>query len=123
MFKIMNAFIQRIQQSDETTKRFWLVVFSAVTMVVVVGLWAVYAKITLPTTTPIPDVSAQIENTDAKAPGFFSIFAAGLKIIYDKVQSLVSAQVAAKHDIVIENPDRNFVLEELPAVAPTKLKK
>lgn len=124
MIKLMHSFILKIQNSDEPTKKFWLVVLSGATMVAVVALWLVYMNVTLPTASPAPtSVAAAIDKPAVQTPGFFAIFTAGLKIIYDKVQEVVANQVATKNTIVIENQERNFVLEGLPAVAPVKLGK
>src|SRR3989344_218187 len=116
----MKEFILRIQNSDEQTKKFWLVVFSAVTMVSVVGMWVMYVKVTFPSITPAPE-TAEIVSAKVESPGFFSVFAAGLKIIYDGVSKIVAHEVATKNNIVIENPKQNFSLEGIPTISPTKL--
>ncbi len=118
----MKAFIQKIQNSDEGTKKFWLVVFSAVTMATVIGLWVVYVRVTIPSLTPTAQAETKIENR-SEAPGFFSIFAAGVKIIYDKAQQVIGRKIATTNTIIIENPDLNFSLEGLSTVSPTKLSK
>ncbi len=120
----MRTFIAKIQNSDERTKKLWLAAFSAVSMIVVVGLWTVYVRVTIPSLaqTAQADTGEVAANAQPQTPGFFSVFAAGLKIIADKVQGVVASKVAEHNDIVIENQDQNFTLEGLPAIPPTKLR-
>ena len=122
MIKMVHNFILKIQNSDESTKRFWLVALSGISMIVVIAFWLVYMNLTVVTVAPSQsDTAIAIENSRTSAPGFFAIFGAGAKIIYDKVAEIISAQVSAKNNIVIENPERNFVLEGLTPISPTKL--
>ncbi len=116
----MKAFIQKIQNSDEGTKKFWLVVFSAVSMTAVIGLWLVYVNVTIPSLAPLAQAENKIEKK-AEAPGFFSIFAAGVKIIYDKVQQVIGREIATTNTIIIQNPDINFSLEGVEPIPATKL--
>ena len=117
---MIKNFILKVQNSDDTTKRFWLFLLSGVTMAAVLGLWLGYVNLTLarvaPPSAPTPSVEIAQE-TEIGGPGFFTIFSAGVKIIYDKI----AEQVAVKHSIIIENPQRNFALEGLPAIPTTKL--
>ena len=122
MIKMIQSFIHRIQAGDEQTKRVWLVALSGVSMIVVIAFWLVYMNLTVVTVAPSQsDTAIAIENSRTSAPGFFAIFGAGAKIIYDKVAEIISAKVSAKNNIVIENPERNFVLEGLAPIPPTKL--
>jgi hypothetical protein len=42
MIDKIKQFIKKIQESDETTKKRWIVIFSGLSMVIIVGLWVVY---------------------------------------------------------------------------------
>ncbi len=120
MLKMVKNFVLKIQNSDESAKKVWLVVLSGLSMVVVVALWLTYMKLTVATVTPPSDVVA-VENAENNTTGFFAIFSAGAKIIYDKVAALINAKISTQNNIVIENSEQNFVLEGLAPISPTKL--
>ena len=118
MLKMIQSFIHKLQNSDENTKKFWLILLSSLTMAVVVGGWVTYLNLT------VAGVSSQIGRTaevaveiKEDAPGIFAIFGAGVKTIYDEVRERL-----AKRSIIIENPQRNFVADEVEEIPPTKLR-
>ncbi|MDP3015351.1 MAG: hypothetical protein Q8N28_03020 [bacterium] len=73
MFKKLNKFIGKIQNSDEATKKRWLIVSSAIAMVLVISLWLVYINWT------IKAVGDNVGKQDME-PGFWQIFKTGLKV-------------------------------------------
>ena len=64
--KIINQ-LGNIQNSDEATKKRWLIVSSAIAMVLVISLWLVYINWT------IKSVGDNIEKQNLE-PGFWQIF-------------------------------------------------
>lgn len=115
----MRKFIAKLQNSDETTKKIWLVFFSGISMMLVVSFWLVYldrivAQVGNPDGTP---AIAQNSQEKSDAPGFFAIFGAGVKTIFDALKE----KLAVRNNIVIESPKINFVSEDVEPISPTKL--
>lgn len=123
-------FIVKVRNSDETTKKFWVVLFSVISMFFVVSIWLAYINVTIARvpgpsklTTNDPSFAKATEGKQAmdgqelEKPGFFSIFAAGTKIIFDSLK----ARLAVKNDIVITKQEVNFVAEGLEPVKPATL--
>lgn len=110
---MIKNFISRIQNSDEATKKFWLFVSSGVTMAIVVVFWLAYMNMTVAQVEQPSAALPQRTTNDQRLttndePGFFTIFFAGLKTIYDQIQNKI---VSATNNISIENPRRNFQLD------------
>lgn len=116
---MLKNFISKIQNSEDAVKKIWLFVFSGASMAIVVSLWVVYmdavvARVDSPANAP---VLAQQEEKIDNGPGFFAIFGAGVKTIYDELKERLSV----KNSIVIENQERNFVAESVEPLPKTKL--
>lgn len=117
---MIKNFIDRIQQSDETTKKVWLFILSGIAMIIIVSLWVLYLNITVAKVEGPAGNAAIAQNNNAAEidePGFFATFAAGVGIIFDQLKEKLSI----KRNIFIENPGRNFIAEEVKEIAPTKL--
>ncbi len=118
-------FVAKVRNSDESTKRFWVFLCSGISMLFVVALWMAYANINI-ASVPGPN-GKQLTTTQGQQltndqqeidkPGFFAIFGAGTKIIFDALKE----RLAVKHDIVIQKQEINFVAEGLEPVKGTKL--
>ncbi len=117
-------FVAKVRNSNEATKRFWVFLFSGISMLFVVSLWMAYANLTI-ARVPGPN-NQQIANSqqpivtsgdEIQKPGFFAIFTAGTKIIFDALK----ARLAVKNDIVINKQEVNFVAEDIEPVKGTKL--
>ncbi len=118
-------FVAKVRNSDDTTKKFWVLLCSVISMFFVVSLWLAYINVSI-ARIPGPK-SQQIANSerlivgkgaeDVEKPGFFSIFAAGTKIIFDALKE----RLAVKNDIVITKQEINFVAESLEPVKPVVL--
>ncbi len=123
MFKFVKNFILKIQNSDEATRKFWLFVFSGISMAVVVALWLVYVNLTVARVAPPAgpasgsELAAVPEKAELGQPGFFEIFGAGVKIIFDKI----AGKVNVPRTFIIENQAKNFIAEDVEPIAPTKL--
>ena len=50
--------LQSIQRSDDATKKRWLIGLTASAMLIVVGLWVMYLKVTVPTVTRIENIQS-----------------------------------------------------------------
>ncbi len=121
----INNFITRVQNSNEATKRFWVVAFSGTSMLLVLALWLGYLNVAI---APIPGPANKglansqqpiVKNGELEKPGFFSIFAAGVKIIFDGAKE----KFLTRKDIIIKSPttEQNFIAENLEPVKPTVL--
>lgn len=121
----IHNFITRVQNSNEATKRFWVVAFSGTSMLLVLALWLGYLNVAI---APIPGpiqasgtrqralVTSGSEATIEK-PGFFAVFAAGVKIIFDGAKE----KFLTKKDIIIKSPEQNFVAENIEPITGARL--
>lgn len=123
--KSIHRFVKKVQNSDETTKKLWVLVCSAISMMLVVSLWMAYSNITI-ARIPGPTSNKQLTTTQKQLtdnqngiekPGFFAIFTAGTKIIFDALK----ARLSVKHDIVIQKQEVNFMAEDIEPVKGAKL--
>lgn len=102
MFKNLKAFISRLQNSDEATKKRWLIVVSAITMIFVISGWMVYLNYTI-------EKINSIEDEIIHSTSFWQVFKTGLvitgKSIKEKTGNLVSdirSMIRSKNTIIIE---------------------
>ena len=88
MLKAIANFITKLQSSDETTKKRWLIILSSVAMVIVVGLWVVYFNMTFPRTETITaaENNAASSNVRVSLKNIKDTLQNGLKAIQDKSQ-------------------------------------
>lgn len=123
----MHSFIQKVQNADEATRKLWVGIFSAVTMAVVIAIWAFYvnnsiAKVEssnplaqmMPTENPVQKIKDE-------QPGFFAVLGASLKTVFDTIKTGVSSRINSTNDILIENPEKNFQIDNAEEILPTKL--
>ncbi len=121
----MKEFIIKIQNSSESIRRFWLVVFSTLAMISTVSLWIVYINLTVQRVGASPEQVA-VQQAEEKASqaslprlgvGFVDVFGAGLSKIIAQLQEALKS----KRDIVIENPEIKFVSNTVEPIQITKL--
>ncbi len=74
-------FLENIQNSDETTKKRWLIGMTAVSMIIIVSLWLIYMKSTL-------GIVSRPENQETSV-GFWQIFKNGLSIVSNSIKENV----------------------------------
>ena len=100
--------LYKIRESDETTKKHWLITLSAVSMVVIVALWLFYMNSFV-----VKDINDQTQETVSMNTGFWPIFKTGLKVtgenIGGKIKNLLNSisnkiPLIGKSKITIENP-------------------
>ncbi|MBT9170622.1 MAG: hypothetical protein DDT18_00966 [Actinobacteria bacterium] len=98
MFKSLKKYLKKIQHSDEATKKRWLIVSSAIAMILVISLWLVYISWT------IKSVGDNIEKQGSE-PGFWQIFKTGLKVVgesaWNNIKNIVS-KITGERTITIE---------------------
>src|SRR3989344_3196776 len=118
MIKKITGFINKVQNSDETTKKFWLVIFSGATMIIVIGLWIINMKTNFQNTrlagpvTQEESLAEESELTKLKA-----IFSAGIKTIADKIKEKAGTQ----RQISVQTSEQNFILESLTKIPVTRI--
>ncbi len=120
----IHRFVKKVQNSDEATKKFWVFICSAIVMLFVVSLWVAYSNITI---AKIPGpINQQLATSqqpivgngeEIQKPGFFAIFGAGTKIIFDALK----ARLEVKHDIVIQKQEVNFVPADIEPIKGARL--
>ena len=113
MNKGIKGFIYRIQESDEGTKRKWLIILSSVSSIIVIGLWAVYLNFT--TTSAIT-----ANSMNNKKPGFFKIFSTGASVVSGKTATglansyvYFSDKAKSQNKFLINKEDHNFIYQEI----------
>jgi len=90
--------LKKIQNSDEATKKCWLIGVTAVSMVLIISLWLVYIKFTVESFTS----SAQEQES---VVGFWQIFKNGLKVISESVWNSIKgfvSEITKSRTITIE---------------------
>ena len=98
MWRKLNKFIGKIQSSNEATKKYWLIVSSAIAMVLIISLWLIYINWT------IKSVGDNIEKQDSE-PGFWQIFETGLRVagesVWNNIKNIAS-KITKERIITIE---------------------
>ncbi len=128
MFRNFRDFISNLREGDEALKRRWLFVFSVPTMLIVVFLWVVYVRATLPET--------NVEAVAVSEPERFSfgetasVLRTGALVIVQ--ESLARADRAFKavkgklleRNVITFKPEAepNFVVTDLPPIPTTPLR-
>lgn len=87
MFQKIKNWLIKIQNSDEKTKRRYLMITSAITMILIISLWLIYLKST------ISGVNQEIVNQTSNTQ-FWQVFKNGLNItgqsIKENIQNIIS---------------------------------
>ncbi|KKR89204.1 MAG: hypothetical protein UU85_C0004G0044 [Candidatus Wolfebacteria bacterium GW2011_GWA2_42_10] len=73
----MKNFFKKIQAADESVKKRWLFIMSAVSAVIVIGFWLIYLRYS---------IEAVGNHSDKAEIGFWRIFKTGLKAIAIQVK-------------------------------------
>lgn len=98
MFKKLKDLLNGIQNSNETAKKRWLIVSSAIAMILVISLWLIYINWT------IKSVGDNLEKQSSE-PGFWQIFKTGLKIAgesaWNGIKNIIS-KITGERIIIIE---------------------
>lgn len=98
MFKKLKVFLQKIQNSDEATKKRWLIGATAISMILVIGLWLVYIQST------VESIGNNIEDQESTI-GFWQIFKNGLVVFFNSVKEnikIIISEVTKSRTITVE---------------------
>ena len=98
MFKKLKIFLQKIQNSDEATKKRWLIGATAISMILVIGLWLVYIQST------VKSIGNNIENQESTV-GFWQIFKNGLVVVFNLVKEnikIIISEITKSRTITVE---------------------
>lgn len=105
MLKNLKKILQNIQTADETKKKSWLFILTAIAMILIIGSWVIYLNKTIANS----GQAAKTESTDNQSPiqtskeSSWRVFLAGFKTIIGQIKELVTA--ARKISLEINNPD------------------
>lgn len=123
MWHSIQNYITKVQQSDESTKKRWVTVCTAITMITVISLWSFYFKSSVQTLN-LPENPTPI----AQEASVLSTFSIGGKIIAQKIGGAISNGIAQiksltkeTRSVTLQTATINFVLEELPIISPKSL--
>lgn len=121
-------FLERLRRAETGKKRRWLFLSSGTAMVVVLVLWAVYVRATIPSVGPVFGAETGKGVAAEAAPGFARTFLAGVEVLAGQaygvgrnVLDFFSESLGAANQITIEPAKRNFIPEGLPLIRPTDL--
>lgn len=98
MFEKLKAFLKKIQNSDENTRKRWLIGTTAISMVLVISLWLVYIQST------VKFISNNIEDQESTI-GFWQIFKNGLVVILNSVKEnikIIISEITKSRTITVE---------------------
>ena len=111
----MKNFIEKLQKSNEATKKKWLIILTVLAMIVVIGFWLAYLNLTIPKM-PTKEVAMQ---TDQQKSGFFTIFKAGVDSVFSQIKertknafNFFKEKAETERDVYVEKKSQNFILEE-----------
>src|SRR3989344_6275926 len=105
MIKKITGFINKVQNSDETTKKFWLVIFSGATMMIVISLWVINMKTNFQNTRITElETQGEIIGEESELTKLKAIFSAGIKTIADKIKEKAGTQ----RQISVQTSEQNF---------------
>ncbi len=97
MWRNLKNFITKIQNSDEATKKRWLIGTTAIAMVFVVGLWLIYINWAMKS---INNVGVQESST-----GFWQILKTGFIVVFDSIKETIkifTSKIFSERTIIIE---------------------
>lgn len=86
LIKSLKAFIKKLQRSDEKTKKRWLFGTSTISVFLIIILWILYASLTMPAITGVPEERVQAQET-SRGENFFTIFRRGLVKIRSDIKT------------------------------------
>ncbi|MEK7624314.1 MAG: hypothetical protein AAB404_01115 [Patescibacteria group bacterium] len=104
MFKNLKKVVQNIQTADETKKKRWLFVLSALAMIIVISSWVVYLNKTIVNLGPAESEKNNQPLVKIPKESPWQVFLTGLKIITSQIKELV----ATTREISIESGAVDF---------------
>jgi len=120
MIRTITNFVIELQKSDEGTKRRWLVILTASTMLIVLVLWSIYINITIKSLGSQEVKSAQSDFSSTFRTGTMVL----LKELGAKINELayqLKSLAETTNSITIQPANINVVMPNLENIAPKKL--
>lgn len=102
---ILQNKLGEIQSSDETIKKRWLIVFSAISMALIVALWITYMNFTV-LSLDVREVPQDASAIDEKE---FAELASNALYNARNLLSSLFAKVSSPHQIEIKKEEFNFI--------------
>lgn len=91
-------YIRKLQRSDESTKKRWLIGGTAGVMLLLIVFWVAYLQVSLPPVAEIGEVSAPLP--EQKNETFFSVFVRGIGVVGAQFKTGVENVISALRNIV-----------------------
>ena len=91
-------YIRKLQRSDESTKKRWLIGGAAGAMVLLIVFWVVYLQVTLPLVAEVGEVSAPVPEQEKET--FFNVFVRGIGVVGAQFKTGVESVTSALRNIV-----------------------
>ncbi|MEK7634670.1 MAG: hypothetical protein AAB396_02210 [Patescibacteria group bacterium] len=79
MFEKLKNKLKQIQESDEATKKKWLIIMTAVAMIIVISLWLVYINYSIKSVND-EAVAIKTEKLESETD-FLEVFKKGLSVV------------------------------------------
>lgn len=102
MFEKLKNKLKQIQESDEATKKKWLIIMTAAAMVIVIGLWLVYINYSIKS---VDNDIAEI-NLEKSETAFLEVFKKGLSVVGSSVKEKIKNfgyGIMGREMIIMEN--------------------
>lgn len=122
--------LEKIRNSDNATKKFWLYLLSSISMTMVVSLWITYISFNLPSVSnqyiaTNDSVAHKSKPSTVSSKNYLSLFSdAGIKFSRGVAlaKTLINDYILGEpNTIEIKRADGNFILDNLPKVSSQKL--
>ena len=91
-------YIQKLQRSDESTKKRWLIGGTAGVMLFLIVLWVAYLEVSLPSVAEIGEVSVPLPEQENET--FFSVFVRGIGVVGAQFKARVENAISTLRNIV-----------------------
>lgn len=106
----MRNFFEKIRNSEEATRKKWMWILVSFSMILIIGLWAVYINHNIES---LGGAKKEIaEESKEQKPSFWEIFQNGLKML---TQEFKKSSQKTK-DISIQGANLNFILDGLDEI-------
>ncbi len=112
MLKNLKKILQNIQAADETEKKHWLFILSAIAMILVIGFWAIYLNKTIANSGQTAATEPANDQLSVQTPkeSPWQVFLTGFKTIVGQIKELITTA----RKISVETTDNpNFTTSSL----------
>lgn len=104
MFKSLKKIIQNIQTAEESKKKRWLIILSAIAMILVIGSWVAYLNKTIVNLNPAGSTQENNQSpVQISKESPWQTFLTGLKTVTGQINELIV--MTRKITIEANNPD------------------